>query len=84
MSLADLWRLFAGRRRVSFYDSQEVMRRAVERNGPMDLTNLSDEALWRIVEEEPNSLRAEAAHRQLEWRVQARRMSKTSDSHLAT
>lgn len=84
MSLLDFWRLLTGRRRVSFYDSQEVMRRAVEEMDPMDLTSLSDEALWRIVEEEPRSIRAEAAHRQLEWRARERRLSPPDGSRIVT
>lgn len=71
MSLADLWRLWTGRRRVSFYDSQHVMRRAVEEKGPIDLTSLSDDELRRLVMEESNTARALAARHQLEWRHSA-------------
>lgn len=69
MSFSDFWRQLTGRRRMSFYDSQHVMRQAIANVGPIDLTCLSDDALRRIIEEEPASVRVEAARQQLAWRA---------------
>ncbi len=68
MSLSDFWKHLLGRRRMSFYDSQHVMRQAIASVGPIDFTCLSDDALRRIIEEEPASVRVEAARQQLAWR----------------
>ena len=69
MSFSDFWRYLTRRRRISFYDSQHAMRAAIARLGPIDLTRLSDDELRLIVTDEPNSLRGEAAQRQLDWRA---------------
>ncbi|HEX7776533.1 MAG TPA: hypothetical protein VF449_08395, partial [Parvibaculum sp.] len=72
MLLTALWKHWMARRRMSFYESQHAMRRAVETAGPVDMSWLTDEALMRIVEAEPGSLRAEAAHHRLEERARER------------
>jgi hypothetical protein len=72
MSLAGLWKLWMKQRRISFYDSQHAMRRAIETAGPVDIGWLTDEALMRIVEQEAGTLRAEAAHHRLEERARER------------
>lgn len=69
MLLSELWkRLTKRRRRVSFYESH-LMRKATETAGPVNISWLTDEALIRIVETEPHTLRAEAAHYELELRA---------------
>ena len=47
MSITDIWRrlMSRSRRKRSFYESQEVMRRAVELTGPIDVRLHSDEEL---------------------------------------
>lgn len=74
-------KLFKRRRRVSFYDSN-LMRHAVETTGPVNISWLTDEALNRIVETEPHTLRAEAAHHELEARARDRLAAATSGSGL--
>lgn len=82
MLLLELWKkLFRRRRRVSFYDSS-LMRHAVETAGPTNMSWLTDEALNRIVETEPHTLRAEAAHHELEARARERLAAATPGSHL--
>ena len=75
MSFSDLWRRLTsrGRRKRSFYESQEVMRRAVERTGPVDLRLHSDEELHCILETDRSMLRREAAERELALRDERRR-----------
>ncbi|HEY4343055.1 MAG TPA: hypothetical protein VGN05_01805 [Parvibaculum sp.] len=72
MFLSAFWRRLTGRRRrVSFYDS-DLMRKAAETAGPVNISWLTEEALNRIVENEPHTLRAEAAHHELESRARER------------
>lgn len=78
MRLANIWKLWKKNRRLSFYESQHVMRRAAETAGPVDISWLSDEALMRIVEGEPGTIRAEAAHYCLEQRARERLASAVS------
>jgi hypothetical protein len=80
MLLSALWKTWMGRRRMSFYESQHAMRRALETAGPVDMSWLTDEALMRIVEQEPGSLRAEAAHHRLEERARERRAAAMTGS----
>jgi len=68
MSFSYFWRHLIGRRRISYYESQHVMRQAIASVGPIDFTCLSDEALRHIIDEEPASVRVEAARQQLAWR----------------
>jgi len=74
-------KLFRRRRKVSFYDSN-LMRRAIETSGPVNISWLTDEVLNRIVETEPHTLRAEAAHHELEARARERLAAATPGSHL--
>jgi hypothetical protein len=64
MSIFSVWRrLFSRRRRykVSFYDSQEVMRRAVEAAGFVDVQDLSEDELRRIASADESDARRKAA-----------------------
>lgn len=80
MLLQDLWKLFRRhRQRVSFYDS-DVMREAVKTSGPVNIGWLTDDALHQIVETEPNSLRSEYAHHELEMRAIRRRQASMPDT----
>lgn len=82
MLLSELWKkLFKHRRRISFYDSK-LMRRAIETSGPTNMSWLTDEVLNRIVETEPHTLRAEAAHYELEARARERLAAATPGAHL--
>jgi hypothetical protein len=80
MSLMTLWKHWMRNRRISFYENQHAMRRAVETAGPVDMSWLTDEALMRIVEQEPGTLRAEAAHHRLEERARERRAAAMGDA----
>jgi hypothetical protein len=75
MSISELWRRLTSRtrRKRSFYESQEVMRRAVELTGPVDIRLHSDEELRCILETDRSALRREAAERELELRATRRR-----------
>ncbi len=80
MLLQDMWRHFRRhRRRVSFYDS-DVMREAVKTAGPVNIGWLTDDALREIVETEPNTIRSEYAHHELEMRAIRRRQSSMPDT----
>ncbi|PKQ01897.1 MAG: hypothetical protein CVT73_21065 [Alphaproteobacteria bacterium HGW-Alphaproteobacteria-12] len=74
MSIAELWRRLTSRtrRKRSFYESQEVMRRAVDLTGPVDIRLHSDEELRCILETDGSALRREAAERELELRAARR------------
>ena len=74
MSISELWRRLTSRtrRKRSFYESQEVMRRAVELTGPVDIRLHSDEELCRILETDDSAVRREAAKRELELRAARR------------
>jgi|GEM_PF-1119156 hypothetical protein len=67
MSISGFWRRLTTRtrRKRSFYESQEVMRLAVERTGPVDLRLHSDEELRCILETDRSAMRREAAEREL-------------------
>ncbi|MBC7103097.1 MAG: hypothetical protein H5U13_07725 [Parvibaculum sp.] len=75
MFISELWRRLTSRtrRKRSFYESQEVMRRAVELTGPVDIRLHSDEELRCILETDRSALRREAAERELELRAARRR-----------
>jgi hypothetical protein len=84
MLLSAFWkRLTKRRRRVSFYES-DLMRKAAETSGPVNISWLTDEALDRIVTTEPHTLRAEAAHHELEMRARERRAAAMSVSEVLT
>ena len=74
MSISELWRRLTSRtrRKRSFYESQEVMRRAVELTGPVDIRLHSDEELRCILETDDSAVRREAAKRELELRAARR------------
>lgn len=74
MSISELWRRLTSRtrRKRSFYESQEVMRRAVELTGPVDIRLHSDEELRCILETDRSALRREAAERELALRAARR------------
>ncbi len=74
MSISELWRRLTTRtrRKRSFYESQEVMRLAVERTGPVDLRLHSDEELRCILETDRSALRRQAAERELGIRMARR------------
>ncbi len=81
MLLTAFWKkLTRRRRRVSFYDS-DLMRKAAETSGPVNISWLTDEVLNRIVETEPHTLRAEAAHHELEARARERRAAAIPSAH---
>lgn len=71
MSISELWRRLTSRthRKRSFYESQEVMRRAVELTGPVDIRLHSDEELRCILETDDSALRRDAAERELKLRA---------------
>lgn len=84
MLLSAFWkRLTKRRRRTSFYESH-LMRQAAETAGPVNISWLTDEALTRIIENEPYTLRAEAAHHQLEIRARERRIASAPASQVLT
>lgn len=74
MSISELWRRLTTRRKrkKSFYDTQEVMRRAVEQAGPVDLCRFSNEDLRCILETDRNERRREAAEKELALRASRR------------
>lgn len=74
MSISDLWRRLTSRtrRKRSFYESQEVMRRAVELTGPVDIRLHTDEELRCILETDRSPLRRQAAERELMLRASRR------------
>jgi hypothetical protein len=74
MSISELWRRLTTRRRRkrSFYDTQHVMRRAVEAAGPVDLRFFKDEDLRCILEADKNERRREAAEKELALRASRR------------
>ncbi|MEP0707605.1 hypothetical protein [Parvibaculum sp.] len=71
MSISGIWRRLTTRRRRkrSFYDTQEVMRRAVEAAGPVDLRLFSDEDLRCVVETDRNEQRRKSAEKELASRM---------------
>ena len=74
MSITDIWRrlMSRSRRKRSFYESQEVMRRAVELTGPIDVRLHSDEELRHILQTERSVLRRQAAEKELGLRAARR------------
>ena len=74
MSISELWRRLTTRRRRrrSFYDTQDVMRRAIEATGPVDLRLFADEDLRCILETDKNERRREAAGAELAFRASRR------------
>ena len=74
MSISELWRRLTLRRRRkrSFYDTQDVMRRAIEEAGPVDLCLFRDEDLRCILETDKNERRREAAEKELALRASRR------------
>ena len=74
MTISQLWRRLTTRRRRrrSFYDTQHVMRRAVEATGPVDLRLFGDEDLRCILETDKNERRREAAEAELALRASRR------------
>lgn len=72
MLLFEIWRYLVGRRRASFYETQDAMRQAIETAGPVDISWLTEEALLHIAETEPHTLRAEAAMHEIESRMRER------------
>ena len=74
MSITDIWRrlMSRSRRKRSFYESQEVMRRAVELTGPIDVRLHSDEELRHILQTERSVLRRQAAEKELGLRATRR------------
>lgn len=60
------------RRRVSYYDSQTFMRRALENTGFIDLIRFSDEELAQVVAANKNSGWVDAARREMKTRREIR------------
>ncbi|MBI1262109.1 MAG: hypothetical protein GC184_10325 [Rhizobiales bacterium] len=72
MPLTIIWRRLTGRsrRRVSFYESQQVMREAALKPGRVvDMSHFTAQELERIVLNERMSPRGKAALEELEARV---------------
>ena len=73
MLFSTFWKhLTRRRRRVSFYDSQMMSGHGVDGEN-LNFSLFPDKTLERIIEFEPNTLRAEAAHHELEARARQRR-----------
>ncbi|MEQ8268531.1 MAG: hypothetical protein RH982_15155 [Parvibaculum sp.] len=74
MSISTLWRRLKSRkhRKRSFYESQEVMRRAVETTGPVDMRLCTDEELRCVLETDNSALRRQAAELELTNRAERR------------
>ncbi|NIJ40744.1 hypothetical protein FHS78_001020 [Parvibaculum indicum] len=60
------------RRRVSYYDSQTFMRRALENTGFIDLIRFSDEELEQVIAANKNSGWVDAARREMKTRREIR------------
>lgn len=60
------------RRRVSYYDSQTFMRRALENTGFIDLIRFSDEELAQVIAANKNSSWVAAARREMKTRREIR------------
>lgn len=60
------------RRRVSYYDSQTFMRRALENTGFIDLIRFSDEELAQVIAADKNSGWVAAARREMKARREIR------------
>lgn len=75
MSISNLWRRLTNRkyRKRSFYESQEVMRRAVEMAGPIDMRLRSNEELHCVLETDKSTVRRQAAERELALRASRHR-----------
>tara|TARA_R110002110_G_scaffold405076_1_gene623935 strand:+ start:15975 stop:16223 length:249 start_codon:yes stop_codon:yes gene_type:complete len=70
MTISTFLRRFGRRpRKRSFYDSQEVMRRAVETVGPVDMCLCTDAELHRVLETDKSTLRRQAAEQELASRA---------------
>lgn len=73
MAISTFLRRFGRRRhRRSFYDSQDVMRRAVETVGPVDMCLCTDAELHSVFETDKSALRRQAAERELASRADHR------------
>lgn len=70
MSISTILRRFTRKppRKKSFYESQDVMRHAVESAGPVDMRLISDADLLKIVQS-GSSLRREVAEREIALRA---------------
>ncbi|MGX1197764.1 hypothetical protein [Parvibaculum sp. MBR-TMA-1.3b-4.2] len=60
------------RRRVSYYDSQTFMRRALENTGFIDLIRFSDEELAQVIVANKNASWVDAARREMKTRREIR------------
>jgi hypothetical protein len=81
MSLFSIWRRMTSRRkRRSFYDSQEVMRHAVESMGPIDMRLMADSDLRGILATEGSAPRRMAAEKELAFRA-AHRSATSPHAH---
>ena len=70
MTLSGFLRRFGRRRRKrSFYESQDVMRLAVEKTGPVDMCLCTDAELHCVLETDKSALRRRAAERELAGRA---------------
>jgi hypothetical protein len=76
MPIATIWRRLTGRsrKRVSFFDSQEIMRKAVLKPGvAVDLSHFTLEQLHQIAEHEGTGPRGLAAIAEIEARIERKK-----------
>lgn len=80
MWISAFWKyLTRRRRRASFYDTQLTSGHGVDGEN-LNFSLFPDKTLEHILEFEPNTLRAEAAHHELEKRAHQRRQTMSSNS----
>lgn len=76
MPIATIWRRLTGRsrKRVSFYDSQETMRKAALKPGvAVDMSHFTLEQLHQIAQHEGSSPRGRAALAELDARIERKK-----------
>ncbi|PKQ04382.1 MAG: hypothetical protein CVT73_13615 [Alphaproteobacteria bacterium HGW-Alphaproteobacteria-12] len=82
MTISSFLRRFGRRRhKRSFYDSQEVMRRAVETTGPVDMCLCTDTELHSVLETDKSALRRQAAGREIARRAGRRHTPELASLH---
>ena len=83
MLFSAFWKhLTRRRRRLSFYETQLTSGNGVDGGNP-NFSLFPDKTLEHIVEFEPNTLRAEAAHHELEKRARQHRKAAASSQAVA-
>ncbi|MCF8470804.1 MAG: hypothetical protein K9G30_08460 [Parvibaculum sp.] len=82
MTISSFLRRFGRRRRKrSFYESQDVMRLAIEKTGPVDMCLRTDAELRCVLETDQSALRRRAAERELARRADPRHIPEGASLH---